>query len=130
MTTIRYTKVEYQYVGGYSLLLVFEDEVSATDFVSKDKEWKKWFSHADIWVGQGVAYERIVLLHVHGVPLYLFCDEVIIDVCSRYGSIAKPPQMSEEDEDLSMVCVGVLMGEGKRIIEEVALSWQDKKYRV
>ncbi|KAM0008400.1 hypothetical protein Hdeb2414_s0003g00115691 [Helianthus debilis subsp. tardiflorus] len=130
MSTAGHSKVEYQYVGGYNPLLVFDDEGSAVEFVSNDLEWKKWFTHADIWVGQGVAFEGIAWLRVHSVPLHLFCNEVILDICSRYGSVAKPPQISEGDGDLSTVCVGILMGEGKRISEEVTLSWQDKKYQV
>ncbi|MFS7961322.1 putative RNA recognition motif domain, nucleotide-binding alpha-beta plait domain superfamily [Helianthus anomalus] len=104
--------------------------VAAVNFLSRGGVWKVWFSHADIWIRQAVAYERMAWLRVHGVPLHLYCDEVFLDICNRYGFMVKPPQISEEDGDLSMMYVGVLVGEGKRILEEVTLNWQDKKYRV
>ncbi|KAM0026093.1 putative RNA recognition motif domain, nucleotide-binding alpha-beta plait domain superfamily [Helianthus debilis subsp. tardiflorus] len=47
-----------------------------------------------------------------------------------FGVVAKLPVVTEEDGDLSMGCVGVLVGDGKRIIEKVVLNWQDKRYRV
>ncbi|MFS8027836.1 hypothetical protein Hanom_Chr16g01503431 [Helianthus anomalus] len=130
MSKAGFDKVVYQYVGGFNLLLVFEDEVSAGDFTHRNKDWQKWFSHADIWVGQGVAYERVAWLRVLGVPIHLYYDEVFNEICCRYGVVTKLPLSSEEDGDLSMGCVGVLVGECKRIIDEVTISWQDKKYRV
>ncbi|MFS7934104.1 putative RNA recognition motif domain, nucleotide-binding alpha-beta plait domain superfamily [Helianthus anomalus] len=105
--------------------------VQATvDFISRVEVWKIWFSHADIWVGLALVYERVAWLRVHGVPLHLFCDEVLVSICSRFGAVAIPPHITEDDGDLSMVYVEVLVGEGKKIIEEVALNLQDNKYRV
>ncbi|MFS7951770.1 hypothetical protein Hanom_Chr07g00599041 [Helianthus anomalus] len=77
-----------------------------------------------------MAFERIAWLRVHGVPLHLFTNEVLVSMCNRYGIVGQPPQVSENDSDLSMVCVGVLVGDGKRITEDVSLIWQDKTFRV
>ncbi|KAJ0479555.1 hypothetical protein HanIR_Chr13g0621341 [Helianthus annuus] len=123
-------EVEVQYVGGFNILIVFGNVESVLAFQNREEVWKDWFSYMDIWLGQALAFERVAWLRVHGVPLHLFCDEVVNVICKKYGTVVKPPQIGEEDGDLSMVCVGVLVGEGKRIIEEVSLSWQDKKYRV
>ncbi|MFS7947649.1 hypothetical protein Hanom_Chr06g00550731 [Helianthus anomalus] len=122
--------VVFHYVDGFNLLLVFKDKNSAADFIGLDIVWKEWFSHADLWVGQAYAFERVAWLRVHGIPLHLFCEEVVHDICKRYGSVAKPPQISEDVGDLSMVCVGVLVGEGKRFLEELVLNWNGKRYRV
>ncbi|KAJ0593938.1 hypothetical protein HanHA300_Chr03g0103021 [Helianthus annuus] len=84
----------------------------------------------DVWVGQAFAFEMIAWLQVHGVPLHLWCEEVFSEICGRFGVVAKQPQVLEDDGDFSMVCVGVLVGEGKRILEEVTLNWQDKRYQV
>ncbi|KAM0041066.1 hypothetical protein Hdeb2414_s0011g00361891 [Helianthus debilis subsp. tardiflorus] len=122
--------VSIQYVGGFNLLLAFGNELDAKNFLSSNQVWNEWFSHADPWIGQALAFERVAWLRVLGIPLHLFCNEVVLYVCSRYGTVAKPPQILDDDCDLSMVSVGVLVGEGKRISEEVVLRWQDKKYRV
>ncbi|KAM0035585.1 hypothetical protein Hdeb2414_s0015g00448101 [Helianthus debilis subsp. tardiflorus] len=85
---------------------------------------------ADLWVGQALAFERMAWLRVHGVPLHLWCDKVFNLICGRFGVVAKHPHVSDEDADISMVCVGVLVGDGKRITEEIILNWQDKRYQV
>ncbi|KAM0042189.1 hypothetical protein Hdeb2414_s0011g00375181 [Helianthus debilis subsp. tardiflorus] len=92
--------------------------------------WEEWFSKMDVWIGQALAFERVAWLRVHGIPLHLFRDEVVTSLCSRFGSVVKPPQIGEADGDLSMVSVGVLVGEGNRISEELVVAWQDKRYRV
>ncbi|KAM0026099.1 hypothetical protein Hdeb2414_s0020g00554211 [Helianthus debilis subsp. tardiflorus] len=117
--------VEIQNAGGFNHLLVFGSNSLAADFLKHDRVSKVWFSHADLWVGKAIAFERVAWLRVRGVTLHLFCDEVLSSVCGRFGIVVKPPQISEDDGDLSMVCVGVLVGEGSRIIEEITLSWQD-----
>ncbi|MFS7927776.1 putative RNA recognition motif domain, nucleotide-binding alpha-beta plait domain superfamily [Helianthus anomalus] len=124
------TKVEYQYVGGYNMLVVFEEESAAVAFLSREVEWKDWFSHANMWVGHALAFERVAWLRIHGVSLHLYCDKMFYDIGSRFGVVAKHPEVTEDDGNLSMVCVEVLLGDGKRIIEEVVLKWQDKRYRV
>ncbi|MFS7936802.1 putative nucleotide-binding alpha-beta plait domain superfamily, RNA-binding domain superfamily [Helianthus anomalus] len=124
------TGVEIQYVGGFNLLLTFVREDSASDFLCNKNRWKNWFSHVDVWVGQAMAFERVAWLRVCGVPLHLFSNEVLSNICSRYGIVAQPPQFSEDDCNLSVVCVGVLVGDGKRVVDEVLLKRQDKTFRV
>ncbi|KAJ0754885.1 putative nucleotide-binding alpha-beta plait domain superfamily, RNA-binding domain superfamily [Helianthus annuus] len=71
--------VDLQYVGGFNMLLVFSCNVAAVDFLSHEEVawlWKVWFSHADVRIGQAIAYERVAWLRIHGFPLQLFCDEV------------------------------------------------------
>ncbi|KAJ0611272.1 hypothetical protein HanHA300_Chr01g0013321 [Helianthus annuus] len=130
LSDVGVVEVSLQYVGGFNMLLVFENDCLVGDFLSRDKDWKVWFSHADVWTGQVFAFERVAWVHVFGVPLHLFCDKVISAICSRFGSVVKFPQVTEDEGDLSSVCVGVLVGDGKRISEEVVLNWQDKRYRV
>ncbi|KAF5797669.1 putative RNA recognition motif domain, nucleotide-binding alpha-beta plait domain superfamily [Helianthus annuus] len=52
-------EVDLQYVGGFNLLLVFSCNEAAADFLSRGEVWKVWFSHADVWIGQAIAYERV-----------------------------------------------------------------------
>ncbi|KAJ0599842.1 putative RNA recognition motif domain, nucleotide-binding alpha-beta plait domain superfamily [Helianthus annuus] len=125
-----FSKVDVQYVGGFNILLVFENDEMASVFCNREPEWKVWFSNLDVWIGQALVFEKIAWLRVHGIPLHLFCDEVVSSLCCRFGTVVKPPQIGEGDGDLSMAYVGVLVGDGKRVFEEVMLSWQDKRYRV
>ncbi|KAM0012502.1 hypothetical protein Hdeb2414_s0052g00752841 [Helianthus debilis subsp. tardiflorus] len=130
LSDFRFKEVELQYVGGFNMLNVFGDDEAASGFLKSGEEWKVWFSHAELWVGQALAYERVAWLRVHGVPLHLWTDKVFDLICGRFGIVPKLPHVSDEDADLSMVCVGVLVGDGKRITEEVVLNWKNKRYRV
>ncbi|KAJ0503312.1 putative RNA recognition motif domain, nucleotide-binding alpha-beta plait domain superfamily [Helianthus annuus] len=72
--------VKYYYLGGFYLLLAFEDEVDASDFLLNLNLWKDWFASLDMWSGQSLAYEGIAWLRVHGVPLHLAENKVFDEV--------------------------------------------------
>ncbi|KAJ0488357.1 hypothetical protein HanHA300_Chr12g0432011 [Helianthus annuus] len=118
------------YVGGLLLLLSFKDHEAAAEFLLKQEVWKKWFSALDLWEGQTLAFERVAWLNVFGVPLHLADNSVFNDIGRQFGTVVKPAQLSIDDDDLSMACVGVLVGDGKAIKEVVNLKWKDKSYQV
>ncbi|KAI3726469.1 hypothetical protein L1987_66266 [Smallanthus sonchifolius] len=47
-----------------------------------------------------------------------------------FGKILKRAQLQITDDDLSYEYVGVLVGDGRRVEEEVTVLWQKKKFKV
>ncbi|KAM0008040.1 hypothetical protein Hdeb2414_s0124g00804571 [Helianthus debilis subsp. tardiflorus] len=63
-----------------------------------------------------------------GIRLHLLSGEVIEAVGNVFGKVIHRASRSDEDINLSYDYIGVLVGEGKRIGEEVKLSWNDRKF--
>ncbi|KAM0026259.1 hypothetical protein Hdeb2414_s0020g00556051 [Helianthus debilis subsp. tardiflorus] len=118
------------YLGGLHILLKFPDEVSCSSFVTNNNLWNKWFAILDVWLGQSLPFERIAWINMIGVPIHLAVDSVHDSIASRFGKVIHGSNRSVADSDLSVNCVGVLVGEGARINEQVDLRWDNKSYRV
>ncbi|KAJ0490148.1 putative RNA recognition motif domain, nucleotide-binding alpha-beta plait domain superfamily [Helianthus annuus] len=80
--------------------------------------------------GQTLAFERVAWFNVFGVPLHLADNSVFNEIASQFGNVVKPAQLSIDDDDLSSACVGVLVGDGKEIKENINLKWKNKSYQV
>ncbi|MFS7955583.1 hypothetical protein Hanom_Chr07g00644331 [Helianthus anomalus] len=65
-----------------------------------------------------------------GVPVHLAVDSVFDSIAEKFGKIVHASSRSVEDGDMSVNCIGLLVGEGKRIVELVDLKWEDKAFRV
>ncbi|KAJ0606110.1 hypothetical protein HanHA300_Chr02g0070441 [Helianthus annuus] len=116
--------------GGLHILLKFPDEVSCSSFVTNNDLWNKWFAVLDVWLGQSLPFERIAWINMIGVPIHLAVGNVYDSIVSRFGKVIHGSNRSVADSDLSVNCVGVLVGEGARINEQVDLRWDNKSYRV
>ncbi|KAJ0667015.1 putative RNA-directed DNA polymerase [Helianthus annuus] len=119
-----------QYLGGLSVLITFHEEESAKQFLSGKNIWEPWFSKLDPWKGQTLPFERVAWLKLTGIPLHLFEDDVLSRVGEAFGKVLHVPKGFEEDQDLSIVRVGVLVGHHKRILDEAVLSWKCRSFRV
>ena len=118
-----------QYMGGLSVLISYEDKNTATKVLNDAKEVLGRFGSVDLWEGQSLAYERIAWLKVHGLPLQLLSNEVTNRVGSEFGKVVHRAKRSDEDGNLSYDYVGVLMGDGKRVAEEVLLQRWGRRFR-
>ncbi|PWA48089.1 nucleotide-binding alpha-beta plait domain-containing protein [Artemisia annua] len=119
-----------QYLGGLDVLVTFEDSVSALAFRDVAISMKERFSDIIVWRGQSLSSERVAWIKVQGIPLHLLSNHVIDTIGSTVGKIVHKGNMSESDRDLSYAYVAVLVGDGKRISEEITLNWKNQKYRV
>ncbi|KAF5773617.1 putative RNA-directed DNA polymerase [Helianthus annuus] len=119
-----------QYLGGLSLLISFSDVESARMFMEDKKVWGPWFSKLDFWSGQTLPLERVAWLKLCGIPLHLLDPVVLGMIGESFGKLLHVPKLHEEDLDLSMVRVGVLVGNPGRIKEMVSLRWKDKVFRI
>ncbi|KAJ0589762.1 putative RNA recognition motif domain, nucleotide-binding alpha-beta plait domain superfamily [Helianthus annuus] len=118
------------YLGGLNLMIAFEDDIDASDFILNVDIWKNWFETLDVWSGQSLAYERIAWIKFHGVPLHLAENKVFDDVAALFGKVIKGSQLSPLDWDLSTNCVGILVDDGARISGSVILKWKSKKFKI
>ncbi|KAM0012907.1 hypothetical protein Hdeb2414_s0047g00748901 [Helianthus debilis subsp. tardiflorus] len=98
-----------QYLGGLSVLISFHEKESAKQFLSGKNIWEPWFSKLDLWKGQTLPFERVAWLKLSGVPLHLFEADVLSQVGEVFGKVLHVPKEFEEDQDLSVVRVGVLI---------------------
>ncbi|KAF5784853.1 putative RNA recognition motif domain, nucleotide-binding alpha-beta plait domain superfamily [Helianthus annuus] len=119
-----------QYIGGLSVLISFHEEESAKQFLNGKNIWGPWFSKLDLWKRQTLPFERVAWLKLTGVPLHLFDTDVLSQVGEVFVKVLHVPKEVEEDQDLSVVLVGVLVGQHKRILDEAVLSWKGRSFRV
>ncbi|KAF5769642.1 hypothetical protein HanRHA438_Chr14g0661361 [Helianthus annuus] len=122
--------IRFQYIGGLDLLITFSNVEWAIKFKVDALALKDKFSMVTTWEGQVLGFERLAWLKIQGIPLHVLSNEVIDSVGGLFGRIVHKATRSENDVDLSYEYVGVLVGDGKRISEEIMLNWKDRKFRV
>ncbi|MFS7920857.1 hypothetical protein Hanom_Chr03g00229731 [Helianthus anomalus] len=114
--------------GGLSLMLKFIEEEDASKFVLDSSLWKPWFSSLDVWEGQVTPFDRIAWFRIYGVPLHLAKNEVFDEVVANFGKIVHSANIDLTHGDLSVACVGIIVGEGRRINVPVKFKWQDRSF--
>ncbi|KAF5796636.1 hypothetical protein HanXRQr2_Chr08g0354041 [Helianthus annuus] len=119
-----------QYLGGLDVMVSFDDAETVVAVREAAKSVVGKFSMISIWEGQMLGFERLAWLKVQGIPLHLLSNEVIDAVGGVFSKVVHKANRSERDHDLSFEYVGVLVGDGKRVSEEVVLNWKDRKFRV
>ncbi|PWA89211.1 RNA-directed DNA polymerase, eukaryota, Nucleotide-binding alpha-beta plait domain protein [Artemisia annua] len=119
-----------KYVGGLLVLVLFHKEEDAFAFSADEMCWKECFSKLSIWKGQILANERIAWLKIFGVPVCIVDNRVFNRIGGLFGVLMQPAQLSDDDGDLTYVCIGVLVGERDRINHTIAIRWRDKIIRV
>ncbi|KAM0021318.1 hypothetical protein Hdeb2414_s0024g00649581 [Helianthus debilis subsp. tardiflorus] len=130
---LRIAKVPFsniQYLGGLSTIISFTDGVSMEGFLKARVILGPWFSKLEGWKGLSMPLERVAWLNLHGIPLHLLGKEVLSLVGELYGKVLHIPKAFEDNRDLSVVSVGVLVGEAGRIGETVSLAWKGRSFRI
>lgn len=123
-------KGKIQYLGGLSVLITFEDSKTAFEVRDAAKDVLGRFSSIDLWEGQIFAFERLAWVKIVGVPLHLLSSQIINTIGGSVGKVIHTPSRSDEEGDLSYDHVGIIIGDGKRIEEEITVTWKDKKFSV
>ncbi|KAI3694417.1 hypothetical protein L1987_77382 [Smallanthus sonchifolius] len=119
-----------QYLGGFTVLISYDDRKTTIDAMESAKGMLGRFSHIYLWEGQSLGFERLAWLKIYGLPMHLLHNDVIDTVGNSFGKLVHKANRSESDPDLSFEYIGVLTGEGKKISEEVDVCWRDRKFRV
>ncbi|KAJ0440174.1 hypothetical protein HanRHA438_Chr16g0787501 [Helianthus annuus] len=122
---------DIKYLGGFTVALVFQDSNVVESFINDKARWSTWFEYLVRWDGNVVVEEdRIAWLQVHGVPIQLALDQVYDSIGSRYGRVIKSACMSSDDNDFSVVYIGVLCKVRKQIVDRVDISWRGRLFNV
>ncbi|KAI3676090.1 hypothetical protein L1987_85689 [Smallanthus sonchifolius] len=79
--------------------------------------------------GSGYGYERLVWLRRHGVPLQLWEAQVFDTLASKVGKIVAPSQAAFADGVMTFDTVGIRVGAGWSLPEDLTLIWQNKRFR-
>ncbi|XP_076905321.1 uncharacterized protein LOC143561050 [Bidens hawaiensis] len=118
------------YIGGFHVYLAFDGLKAAEEFLKNKDIWAQWFTKLDEWRGQSLPFQRNAWLRVIRVPLHLSDEEVFNSVGSMLGKVIHKSQISWNNGDMSIDCIGVLVGDGRRITEEIKLKWRNKSFLV
>ncbi|KAJ0691752.1 putative RNA recognition motif domain, nucleotide-binding alpha-beta plait domain superfamily [Helianthus annuus] len=130
---LRIAKVVFtriQYLGGLFVMVSFPDEPEMKRFLDGRNIWGPWFDKLEPWAGQSLPLERVAWLKLYGIPLNLLDADVFMQVGELFGKVLFVPKDTDVDLDLSVVKIGVLVGEAKRCYETVSLRWKNKVFRV
>ncbi|KAM0062150.1 putative RNA recognition motif domain, nucleotide-binding alpha-beta plait domain superfamily [Helianthus debilis subsp. tardiflorus] len=128
--SVRLDKVGIRYVGGLSVILVFEDKVSMMDFLSTKEVWESIFVTLVLWGGQKLRCERIAWLRILGIPLLLFENMVAERIASKIGRVVQTAQIDDKTEDFSYAMVAVICNSVKRITKGCKLKWRSEEFDI
>ncbi|KAM0037030.1 hypothetical protein Hdeb2414_s0014g00433401 [Helianthus debilis subsp. tardiflorus] len=109
---------------------MFHDGESAKHFLEVKEIWGPWFSKLDPWNGQTLPLERVAWLKLCGIPLHLLDSDVLGLIGEAFRKVLHVPKLLEEDQDLSIVWVGVLVSVSSRIRDVVSLRWGNRGFRI
>ncbi|KAL8208133.1 hypothetical protein R6Q57_007545 [Mikania cordata] len=113
----RGNKCLIRYLGGVNVLLTFNKEHDASQFLRNEKKWEGYFSKVIGWNGQSIQIERVAWLKIMGVPPQLWDSTVMNQIGEKFGTVFKYSKASTSDTNLTI--------DG----EEVIIKWQNKKFR-
>ncbi|KAM0063364.1 hypothetical protein Hdeb2414_s0003g00090061 [Helianthus debilis subsp. tardiflorus] len=119
-----------QFLGGLSVMVTLKNKEEAEKVLMAAKEEVGRFSSICVWEGQSLAYERLAWLKIKGLPLHLMRREAIDRVGEVFRKIILRPPRSEDDSDLSYDYIGVLVGECRKIDEEITVIWRERRFKV
>ncbi|KAL9993793.1 putative RNA recognition motif domain, nucleotide-binding alpha-beta plait domain superfamily [Helianthus debilis subsp. tardiflorus] len=126
-----WVNVGIKYVGGFSVMLVFNDVEEVLKFYDDKSMWSMWFIDLCRWDDNNNGVEdRIAWLQIHGVPVQLALNEVFHVVGSTFGTVVRLPNMAVEDNNFSYAYVGVLCKYRSRIKDKVDINWRGRIFNV
>ncbi|KAM0010509.1 hypothetical protein Hdeb2414_s0074g00775201 [Helianthus debilis subsp. tardiflorus] len=130
LMSVRLANVGIRYVGGLSVVLVFEEKERMAEFFSTKEVWNLVFDSLGIWEGQRLQVGRIAWLKCFGVPLCLFDTRVMDSIGSKFGRVVQSVQIDDSIEDYSYAMIGVLHSSGNRVNQECKLKWRNETFSV
>ncbi|XP_021995205.1 uncharacterized protein LOC110892344 [Helianthus annuus] len=126
LRSVRLPNIRIRYVGGLSVILVFEDKEGMMDFLSTKEVWNPVLSTLVVWEGQRLPCDRIAWLKILGLPLCLFDSTVVDKIGSMFGRVVQSAQVNEDLEDYSYAMVGVLCNSIKRFNQVCNVKWRNE----
>ncbi|KAJ0740034.1 hypothetical protein HanOQP8_Chr06g0212391 [Helianthus annuus] len=120
-----------RYLGVLKVLISFNSVKEADDYLRlKVEEWEKWFSRLYIWEGIPPVFERVAWIKVIGVPVSLWDRHILNKIGERCGRLLVKSEVSTEDGNMAEDRLAILVKSGKRVSEELMLTWKDHSLTV
>ncbi|KAJ0868316.1 putative RNA recognition motif domain, nucleotide-binding alpha-beta plait domain superfamily [Helianthus annuus] len=120
-----------RYLGGLKVLLTFKDQAEANEFLRDQAEtWSEWFSRVYVWEGIPPVFERIAWIRVIGVPVCLWDRNVFTRIAERCGRVLVGSEAQLEDDNLAVDRMAILVQSGKRVSNEILMSWKEHEFKV
>ncbi|KAJ0713850.1 hypothetical protein HanPI659440_Chr13g0483031 [Helianthus annuus] len=131
LVDVGYKDAAISYLGGLSVLITFHDSIEMADFmVSRKDVWEQALISVSPWTGQSLPFERIVVLKVVGMPVFVRDNVVFDKVGTLFGEVVWPSVFSWTGIDNSVGFTHVLTKIAARIDEEVTVYWKGNGYTV
>ncbi|GJW89938.1 nucleotide-binding alpha-beta plait domain-containing protein [Tanacetum coccineum] len=93
-----YANIELKYMGGFWVMIVFQDEKTKNRFLS-NLAVGTWFSHIIQAHNDFVIDERVIWVEVEGVPCKWWSRNTFSRIASRWGWVPDFEEDSEEEYD-------------------------------
>ncbi|KAI3517630.1 hypothetical protein L1887_16845 [Cichorium endivia] len=123
--------VKVSYVGGFHVLIEFDNEDLADDFLRKARpSWSNWFSNLAKWHRDFEIGKRLASISIYGVPLHVWNSEVFAEIARVWG---EPVCLTNEDNsnlNKEVRRVGILTSEAPWINDFVKVNVQGRCYKV
>ncbi|KAJ0764965.1 putative RNA recognition motif domain, nucleotide-binding alpha-beta plait domain superfamily [Helianthus annuus] len=121
---------EVRYLGGFLILVTFRSKEHAKMALEELVGRPELFCSVVVWEGQDLPFERVAWLKVYGIPLSLLAIKVFDSIGAFFGSVVKKPTVDRMEIDSSFHYIGVMVGHGARIKEELFLKWRGKTLKI
>ncbi|PWA75817.1 RNA-directed DNA polymerase, eukaryota, Nucleotide-binding alpha-beta plait domain protein [Artemisia annua] len=118
-----------RYLGGFTVMLNFENASDKDRFLNVNDVWKTWFTLVEPWNGQVVMTDRVAWLKIRGLPAHVAEMKVFNDIAGVFGTVIAEAQYPEEG-DISYAVVGVSLQSQARVVGYVKAVWRDNSYLV
>ncbi|KAI3717954.1 hypothetical protein L1987_69906 [Smallanthus sonchifolius] len=100
------------------------------EFAQKKEIWKEDLLSVTVWEGQEIPYERVAKISIEGLPILLREEKTYREIARAYGRVIKQLEFTWEAHDVSAGLFLVLHGSGKRIEEEISVTWKNRSFVV
>ncbi|KAJ0545552.1 putative RNA recognition motif domain, nucleotide-binding alpha-beta plait domain superfamily [Helianthus annuus] len=121
---------EVRCLGGFLILITFRSKEHAKMALGELVGRPELFCSVVVWEGQDLPFERVAWLKVYGIPLSLLAVKVFDSIGAFFGSVVKKPTVDRVEIDSSFHYIGVMVGHGARIKEELFLKWRGKTLKI
>ncbi|MDV2887823.1 DUF4283 domain-containing protein, partial [Alkalihalophilus pseudofirmus] len=80
-----------RFLGGLFVLLEFNDEAGANDFILNSKDiWENWFTSLVKWQKDFTVKERLASILIHGVPPHAWTEDSFNAIGKVFGEVVSP----------------------------------------
>lgn len=107
--------VKVKYAGGMKAILEFGSSVNAKDFLLNEKNWKDIFKSIKPGGENDYKFDRIANIRLVGLPISLWSEPNFSTIGEKFGKIIVPLDHTGDRMDLSVVKIGILTEEKKKI---------------